>query len=117
MLDVTFILLIFFIVTTSFVKPTGIDVHKPQAMTTQALAHGNILIGVNAQDQIYMNKHHLDLSDVRSHVAKAKSATPKGAVVIVADTNATTQRVVKVMDAARLGGAQHVWIATQKESP
>lgn len=112
MLDVTFIMLIFFIVSTSFVKPTGVEVTKPQAMTTQQLASGNILIGVTATDKIWMNKQELNLEDVRVQVEQAKAATPKGAVVIVADTNASTDEVVKVMDQARLGGADKVWIAT-----
>lgn len=116
MLDVTFIMLIFFIVTMSFVKPTGITVNKPQAMTTQELAKGNILIGVNANDEIWMNKQHLAVEDVRYQVEKALSSTPKGSVVVVADRKASTAEVVKVMDAAKLGGASHVWIATEKET-
>lgn len=116
MLDVTFILLIFFIVTTSFVKPTGVEelVNKPEAMTTQQLAQGNILIGVTADDEIWMNKRQLEPADVRTQVEQARAQTPKGTVVIVADRNASTAQVVKVMDAARLGGAENVWIATTK---
>ncbi|HET7588414.1 MAG TPA: biopolymer transporter ExbD [Gammaproteobacteria bacterium] len=114
MLDVTFILLIFFIVTTSFVKPTGINPSLPEAMTTQQLAQGNILIGITADDEIWMNKHHLQVVDVRTQVEQAKAQTPKSNVVIVADRNASTAQVVQVMDAARLGGAENVWIATTK---
>lgn len=113
MLDVTFIMLIFFIVTMSFVKPPGVHVNKPEAMTTQALSEGNILIGVNAKDQIWMNKQKLSSGDVRYRVGQALESTPKGSVVIIADQAASTATVVKAMDQARLGGASKVWIATK----
>ena len=115
MLDVTFILLIFFLVTTSFVKPTGADVTEPTAITTKALQQGNILIGVTANNQVWMNKQKINLEDVRTRVEQAKSETPQGTVVVVADKDASTSEVVKVMDQARLGGAEKVWIATTKE--
>lgn len=113
MLDVTFIMLIFFIVTMSFAKPPGINVNKPKAVTTQKLAQGNIMIGITAEDQIWMNKKKLSLADVKIQIQKAIAATPKGGVVIIADKNASTAKVVKVMDRARLAGATHVWIATK----
>ena len=84
MLDIVFIMLIFFIVTTSFTKETGATIVKPVAEQAVALQNGTILIGVRPNDDIWMAKRQIELREVRSMVETAKAENPKGSVVIVA---------------------------------
>jgi biopolymer transport protein ExbD len=116
MLDMVFILLIFFIVTTSFVKSAGVTVNKPSAVTSAPVPNGNILIGVTAQGQVWMNKNKIPVSSVRPQVEKFKSQSPKSSVVIVTDRGAPTGTVIQVMDQARLAGVSHVSIAATPSS-
>ena len=116
MLDIVFIMLIFFIVTTSFVKETGVTVNKPEATQAVAMPRGNILIAVTAAGKIWVAKHEVQLADVREFVQRAKSENPEGSVVVIADKDAATGLVIQVMDQARLGGADNVAIAATRET-
>ena len=113
MLDVVFIMLIFFIVSTSFVKEPGIDPNRPQAQTASAKDRGNILIAVSAADAIWMNKKRVELTDLGPLVEAAVAENPEGSVVVVADRHASTGAVIDVMDRARVGG--DVYVAAQPE--
>lgn len=113
MLDMTFILLIFFIVTTSFVRPPGVDVSLPTAMTASTM-NSSILIGVTASGQIWMNKQQVKLDQIQGQVEEARSQAPNGNVVIIADRHASTDTVVKVMAQAKLGGAQQIALAAEQ---
>jgi len=115
MLDMTFILLIFFIVTTSFVRPPGVQVNKPPAVTAQRL-HSSILIAVTSSGQIWMNKQHVKMDRVQGMVEQARSQAPKGDVVIIADQDASTGLVIRVMNQAKLGGASQVALAARQTS-
>ena len=85
MLDIVFIMLIFFIVTTSFVKETGIDPLRPEAETAVSKARGNILIGVTENGDIWFNKREVELTDIRQRVEDARAESPESSAVIIAD--------------------------------
>ncbi|MEA2083441.1 MAG: biopolymer transporter ExbD [Thermodesulfobacteriota bacterium] len=114
LIDLVFLLLIFFMVTTSFVKETGIDVHRPMASTATLKEKGSILIGVSADGRIFLEKKQIDVRSVRAHVERCVAENPEGAVVIVADKTSHTGVVIKVMDQCRLAGARNVSIAASK---
>lgn len=116
MLDIVFIMLIFFIVTTSFVKEAGLEVTRPPAETAEAQIHGNVMIAISENGEIWMSKRQVELEQVRLLVEQAKAENPEGSVVIIADENAPTGVVVQVMDQARLGGAEKVAVAAQEAS-
>ena len=111
MLDVVFIMLIFFIVTSSFIKEAGVEVQRPQAQTASPQDKGNILIAITADGQVWMDKKQVDVRSVRAHVERLRVDQPDGAVVVQADQDARTGLVVQVMDQARLAGVQDVALA------
>ena len=113
MLDIVFIMLIFFIVTTSFTKETGADITKPQADQAVSLQKGTILIGVRSNDDIWMNKRQIELREVRSLVERAKSENPEGSVVIVADKGSRVGTVTEIMDQVKLAGVQGIAISAE----
>ena len=114
LIDMVFILLIFFMVTTSFVKETGIDVQRPTASTAALKEKGNILIGVSADGLVFLDRKQIDIRSVRAHVERCVAENPEGAVVIVADKASHTGVVIQVMDQCRLAGATNVSIAALK---
>ena len=114
MLDVVFIMLIFFIVTASFVKESGIEVNRPDASTAQSKPRANILIGINDMNEIWINKRRVDASQVRANIERMHAENPQGTVVIQADEGATTKTLVAVMDAARQAGVYDVSLATEE---
>jgi|TARA_R110002072_G_scaffold283116_1_gene446424 biopolymer transport protein ExbD len=111
MLDVVFIMLIFFIVTSSFIKEAGVEVQRPQAETASPQDKGNILIAITADGQVWMDKKVVDVRSVRAHVERMRVDQPDGAVVVQADQDARTGLVVQVMDQARLAGVHDVALA------
>lgn len=116
MLDIVFIMLIFFIVTTSFTKETGATIVKPEAAQAVALRNGTILIGVKSNDDIWMSKRLIELREVRSMVEQAKAENPKGSVVIVADKDSRIGTVTQVMDQVKLAGVQGIAISAENPS-
>jgi len=113
LLDIVFIMLIFFIVTTSFTKETGADIVKPEATQAIALRNGTILIGIKANDDIWMSKRLIELREVRSLVEQAKAENPKGSVVIVADKDSRIGIVTRVMDQVKQAGVQGIAISAE----
>ena len=111
MLDVVFIMLIFFVVTASFLKETGIDVSRPQASTAVRKEHGNILVGITASDEVWIDRRRVDIRAVRANIERLRAENPEGAVVIQADTAAKTGLLVQVIDQARTAGVADVSIA------
>jgi biopolymer transport protein ExbD len=111
MLDVVFIMLIFFIVTASFIKEAGIDVNRPDAPTAQKVEDANILIAINANDEIWIDRRNVDPRAVRPNIERLHAENPKGSVVIQADKKSTNEMLVVVMDAARQAGVYNVSIA------
>jgi biopolymer transport protein ExbD len=113
MLDVVFIMLIFFIVTASFVKEAGIDINRPQAATAERKERGNILIAITESGQIWIDRRQVDVRAVRANIERLHAENPQGAVVIQADKNSKNGLLVQVMDAARLAGVPNVSIAAE----
>ena len=108
MLDVVFIMLIFFIVTASFIKEAGVEVNRPEASTADPAENVNILIAVTATDEVWMTGRRIDVRAVRANVERLHAENPKGAVVIQADNESTTKTVVAVLDASREAGVLDV---------
>ena len=115
MLDVVFIMLIFFIVTASFVKESGIEVNRPDASTSSAKPRASILVGINDMGEIWINKRKVDESQVRANIERLHAENPQGSVVIQADEDAKTRILVAVMDAAREAGVSDVSLATEEK--
>jgi len=113
MLDVVFIMLIFFIVTASFVKEAGIDVSRPPAATAERKERGNILIAITENDQIWMDRRQVDPRSIRANIERLHAENPQGSVVIQADKNSKNGLLVEVMDAARLAGVSNVSLAAE----
>lgn len=113
MLDVVFIMLIFFIVTSSFVKEAGIDVNRPNAATAERQERGNILIAISESGQIWIDRRQVDVRAVRANIERLHSENPQGAVVIQADQDSKNGLLVQVMDAARQAGVYDVSIAAE----
>ena len=115
MLDVVFIMLIFFIVTTSFVKETGIDINRPSAATAEKKSQGNILIAITQGGEIWLDKRPIDIRAVRAHIQRLKAKFPQSSVIIQSDKKAETGTLVEVMDQVRLAGVQNISIAASVE--
>ncbi|MFU8895595.1 MAG: ExbD/TolR family protein [Gammaproteobacteria bacterium] len=113
MLDIVFIMLIFFIVTTSFIRETGIDPQRPDAVTAARQDRGNILIGVSATGQIWMDKRQVELDAVRRMVEQARNESPESTVVIIADERSETGILIDLMDQVRLGGILNISVAAE----
>ncbi|GHE87812.1 ExbD/TolR family protein [Thalassotalea profundi] len=114
MLDVVFILLIFFIVTASFVKEAGIEVNRPEAATAVKKERANILVAISDTGEIWINKRRVDVRAVQANIERLKAENPQGTVVIQADKKATTDVLIKVMDSARAAGVYDVSIAADE---
>lgn len=113
MLDVVFIMLIFFIVTATFVKEAGIDVNRPDAATAVKKEKANILIAIGANNDIWIDKRMIDIRSVRPNIERLHAENPQGSVVIQADKESKTDTLIQVMDAARQAGVFNVAIAAQ----
>lgn len=111
LIDMVFILLIFFLVTTSFIKETGVDISRPTAATAVSKTQTTILIGVTRDNTIHIDRRQVDIRAVRANVERALAENPEGSVVIVADKESRTGLVITVMDACKQAGAENVAIA------
>jgi biopolymer transport protein ExbD len=113
MLDVVFIMLIFFIVTASFVKEAGIDVTRPPAATAERKERGNIMVAITANDQIWIDRRQVDPRALRANIERLHAENPQGSVVIQADVDSKNGLLVQVMDAARSAGVDSVALAAE----
>jgi biopolymer transport protein ExbD len=111
MLDVVFIMLIFFIVTATFVKESGIDVDKPAAATAVVQEKASILVAIDADNNIWINRRQVDQRSVRSIIERLHAENPKGTVVIQADKESKNDTLVQVMDASRRAGVYNIALA------
>ena len=114
LIDMVFILLIFFLVTTSFVRESGVKVERPLASTAQSKEKGAMMIGVRTDGVVFIDHRQVDLRSVRGLVERFLAEDPKGAIVIVADRASATGRVIEVLDQARLAGAKDVAVAARR---
>jgi biopolymer transport protein ExbD len=113
LIDMVFILLIFFLVNTSFVKETGVQVSRPTASTATVEKQSAILIAINTEGRIYMDHREIDVRAVRANVERALAENPEAAVIVVADKASSTGTAIQVMDGARLAGAHSVSLAAK----
>jgi biopolymer transport protein ExbD len=115
MLDMVFILLIFFVVTSSFVRETGVDVNKPKASSAQELARESVLIGISREGTIHINESQVDLRTLRTILQQIIAEKPDRAAIIVADRDAPSGKIVDVLDECNLAKVKKVSIAANKE--
>jgi biopolymer transport protein ExbD len=115
MLDVVFIMLIFFIVTATFIKEAGVDVNRPVAETREEIKNQNILVAVNAADEIWINKVMVKPTSVKAVIERMHADNPKGAVVIQADQQSTAEKFAIVYDAARDAGVSDIHLAAEEK--
>ena len=115
MLDVVFIMLIFFIVTATFVKEAGIDVNRPDAATAVKQEKANILIAIGPSNDIWIDRRQVDIRSVRPNIERLHAENPQGSVVIQADKESKTDTLIQVMDASRQAGVYNVSIAAREQ--
>ncbi len=113
MLDVVFIMLIFFIVTASFVKEAGIQVVKPRAVTAEKIPNAKILIAVSNNNEIWIDKNRIDKRAIKANIERLLVENPKGAVVVQADLDSNAETVAMVLDAARDAGAAAIKLSSE----
>ena len=115
MLDVVFILLIFFIVTANFIKEPGLEVNRPDSETAEPTENAAILIAVGNAGEIYMDGRRIDKRQVKANVVRLLAENPQGSVVIQADEKATADTIMAVMDGAREAGVYNISLASEPQ--
>lgn len=115
MLDVVFIMLIFFIVTTSFVKESGIDVSRPSAKTAKKKQRASILVAISQSGEIWIQRRKVDIRSVRANIERLHAESPEGTVVIQADKRSETGLLVDVMDQVRLAGVESIAVSASEK--
>ncbi len=112
MLDVVFIMLIFFIVTASFIREAGLDVNRPDAPVTQSEPEEqNILVAISATDEIFIDRRLIDPRAVRANIERLHAENPQGSVVIQPHPRSTNKMLTTVMDASRMAGVYSISLA------
>lgn len=111
LIDMVFILLIFFIVTSKFTKESGVDVSRPEAATASSKDQANIVVGITANGEVWIDNQAIPMGSVRAQIERLHAANPKGSVILVVDKAAPTGTTVEVLDHARLAGVANVSIA------
>ena len=115
MLDIVFIMLIFFIVTAVFVKESGIEVLKPEGDSAVVQKNVSILIAINDNDEVWINRQAVDLDSVRTAVEKLHAENPKGSVAIQTDRESKAGLALKVYDAVRDAGVEKIAFAMERK--
>ena len=115
LIDVVFILLIFFLVTASFTKESGIDVNRPTAQTAVRQERGNLIIAINKNGEIWIDNQKVDIRTIRAHIEHLHAQNPEGTVIILADKDARTGATVEVLDQVRLAGVTNVALAAEQK--
>ena len=113
MLDVVFILLIFFIVTANFIKEPGLEINRPDSETSEITENAAILIAVGPTGEIWMDGRRIDARQVKANVVKLLADNPQGSVVIQADEKAMADTIIQVMDGARDAGVFNISLASE----
>jgi biopolymer transport protein ExbD len=111
LIDMVFILLIFFAVNASFVKEAGVEIERPSARTAVTQEQANIMIAVTENGEVWVDRQRVDPRSVRGHVERLHAENPEGAVVILADDKSQTGLVIEVLDQTRLAGVENVAVA------
>ena len=115
MLDVVFILLIFFIVTANFIKEPGLEVNRPDSETAEPTENAAIFIAVGNAGDIYLDRRRIDKRQVKANVVRLLAENPQGSVVIQADEKATADTIMAVMDGAREAGVYNISLASEPQ--
>jgi biopolymer transport protein ExbD len=113
LIDMVFILLIFFIVATSFVRESGVEVNRPQATSAVAREKVSMLIGITSAGRIFIEGHEIDIHNIKGRMNSFLAEVPGGSVVIVADKNCPTGTTIRVLDACRLAGVTNLSVAAK----
>ncbi len=113
LLDIVFIMLIFFIVTSTFVKEPGVDVNRPEAQTAKVRKFASILVAITEDNDIYINKDEVALEEVRINVEGLKRENPKGTAVVQVDAKADTRYLVDVVNQIRAAGVTDIAVSTE----
>jgi biopolymer transport protein ExbD len=113
LLDIVFIMLIFFIVTSTFVKEPGIDVNRPEATMAKDRKLASIIVAISEDDEIWINKKLVELDEVRGVVQQMRTENPKGTAVVQADAKSKTRLLVEVVTQIRATGITDVAVSTQ----
>ncbi len=114
LIDMVFILLIFFIVTTSFVREAGVDVDRPSARTAETKQQAGVILGLTREGRVYVEGRPLDIRSVRAYMERFLAENPEGSAVIVADTASMTGTLVQVLDQCRLAGVENLSVAARQ---
>jgi len=115
LIDIVFILLIFFLVTTTFVRDTGVEVNRPEAVTAQATEPTSMRVSIAASGSVYTDGDQVSLDELRRRVQSFVARERKHALLIIPDKAVPSGRLVEVMDAAKLGGARDISVATRRQ--
>ncbi len=115
MLDVVFIMLIFFIVTATFIKEAGIQVERPDTVTADSQEDAAILIAISPNDEIWIDKQERDPRDIKGIIERLHAENPKGSIVIQADENSTNEVLVQILEAAKGAGVTNVALASDND--
>ena len=115
MLDVVFIMLIFFIVTATFIKEAGIQVERPNTTTADTQDDASILIAISEVDEIWIDRQERDPRAIRGIIERMHAENPKGSIVIQADEGSTHETLIIVMEAAKGAGVTNVSIASDND--
>ena len=113
LLDIVFIMLIFFIVTSTFVKEPGIETERPEVATAEVRKLASIIVAISADDEIWINKEQVDLSEVRILVEQLRRENPKGTAVVQADVKSKSRLLVEVVTQIRATGVTDVAVSTE----
>ena len=111
LIDMVFILLIFFAVTATFTKEAGVEIERPSARSAVTQEKANIMIAVTENGEVWVDRKRVDSRSVRGHVERLRAENPEGAVVILADSKSETGLVIQVLDQVRLAGVENVAVA------
>ena len=113
MLDVVFIMLIFFIVTATFVRESGVEFSRPVAASATQQNTARIIVGIDANNNIWIDRQRVALEAVRLKVERLRGENPQSGAVIQADVSANTGILVKVMDQIQLAGVENVAVSAR----
>ena len=116
LMDIVFIMLIFFIVTSTFVKEPGADINRPEAMTAKERKFASILVAIDAENKIWIDKDEVPLEMVRLGVEQLKQENPKGTAVVQVDRNAESRYLVEVVNQIRAAGVTDIAVSTEEQS-
>ena len=112
MLDIVFIMLIFFIVTTSFIKEAGVEVNKPQASQSSAQKNANVFIAITEDGKVWLDKREIDVDRVRSNLERLLAEQPTDIIIVQADKKAKHGVVMEVMDQSKASGMDRIAVAS-----